>query len=398
MNKWGIIGAMPSEVACIRQKMDNPKETPCGRFTFVEGRIGSTAVVLAQCGIGKVNAALTAQLLIDRFGVSCIVNTGIAGAMGGGLEVFDMAVSDRLVYHDFEMRFLSKYPPYLDEIRADAALVSLAERAFARTGLSLRCLTGTVASGDQFIEDRALKQDIVRRLSPLCVEMEGAAVGHACAISGVPFVVIRTVSDNAEENANAASEFTEEQAASHSAALVLSMLALAQEEQAKEAAPAVEADAPSLRLIESFCVNHDLLTPGLYVSRIDGDAVTYDLRMVTPNGSEYLQNAGLHTFEHLFATYVRSGPCSGQILYVGPMGCRTGFYFIVRDALSREAVIALLQKTMDFIASYEGEIPGAARIECGNYLDHDLPTAREYGRRMAEILRDWTPEKMAYRT
>ncbi len=151
-----------------------------------------------------------------------------------------------------------------------------------------------------------------------------------------------------------------------------------------------------MKRIESFCVNHDLLTPGLYLSRVDGDAVTYDLRMVTPNAGTYLENDGIHTFEHLFATFVRNTEYSDRVIYVGPMGCRTGFYFVVRDSISKEEVIALLQKTMGFIAEYEGEIPGASRIECGNYLDHNLEKAKRYASSMASVLEGWTPEKMAY--
>ena len=90
-----------------------------------------------------------------------------------------------------------------------------------------------------------------------------------------------------------------------------------------------------MKRIESFCVNHDKLKPGMYVSRIDGDAVTYDIRMVVPNARVYLENDGLHTFEHLFATYVRNSADSDNIIYVGPMGCRTGFYFITRDCVSK---------------------------------------------------------------
>ena len=152
-----------------------------------------------------------------------------------------------------------------------------------------------------------------------------------------------------------------------------------------------------MKRIESFCVNHDKLTPGLYLSRVDGDAITYDLRMVTPNVGPYLENDGLHTFEHLFATYVRNSAYSEQIIYVGPMGCRTGFYFITRDSVSHEEVIRLLQDTMAFIAAYEGEIPGSSRIECGNYKDHSLPKAREYAARMTPVLAGWTPEQMKYK-
>ena len=99
-----------------------------------------------------------------------------------------------------------------------------------------------------------------------------------------------------------------------------------------------------MKRIESFCVNHNKLKKGLYLSRVDGDAVTYDLRMATPNSGTYLENDGIHTFEHLFATYARNSAYSERVIYVGPMGCRTGFYFIVRDTVTPSEVIGLLQK------------------------------------------------------
>lgn len=151
-----------------------------------------------------------------------------------------------------------------------------------------------------------------------------------------------------------------------------------------------------MKRIESFCVNHNKLKPGLYLSRVDGDAVTYDLRMVIPNGGVYLENDGIHTFEHLFATYARNSRYSDQVIYVGPMGCRTGFYFIVRDSVSKEEVITLLQETMAFIAGYEGEIPGSTAVECGNYREHNLEKARKYAAQMQDILKSWTPERMKY--
>lgn len=152
-----------------------------------------------------------------------------------------------------------------------------------------------------------------------------------------------------------------------------------------------------MKQIASFCIDHDTLGKGLYTSRVDGDVVTYDLRMVVPNAGVYLDNAGIHTFEHLFATYVRNTPYSDRVVYVGPMGCRTGFYFLVRDSLPPAEVISLLQDTMGFIAAFEGPVPGAQKsCECGNYLNHDLAAARVYARDMAEVLKDWTPEKMDY--
>ena len=149
--------------------------------------------------------------------------------------------------------------------------------------------------------------------------------------------------------------------------------------------------------ITSFCIDHDLLGKGLYVSRIDDDIITYDMRMVVPNAGSYLENAGLHTFEHLLATYVRNTPVSKAIIYVGPMGCRTGFYFLTRDTLSKQAVISLLQEAMRFIAAFEGEIPGAQLSrECGNYLDHALDKARVYAKDYLEVIKEWTPAKMEY--
>ena len=151
-----------------------------------------------------------------------------------------------------------------------------------------------------------------------------------------------------------------------------------------------------MKRIESFCINHNKLKKGLYVSRIDGDCVTYDLRMAVPNSGVYLENDGIHTFEHLFATYVRNSACSDQVIYVGPMGCRTGFYIILRDSISKETAISLTQETLSFIAAYEGEVPGTTAIECGNYLEHDLAKAKTYAADMAEVLKGWTEEKMVY--
>lgn len=149
--------------------------------------------------------------------------------------------------------------------------------------------------------------------------------------------------------------------------------------------------------ITSFCIDHDILPKGMYVSRIDGDIITYDLRMVIPNGGIYLENDGLHTFEHLFATYVRNSKYSNDVIYAGPMGCRTGFYFLTRDAIPKEDAIALVQDTMQFIKDFEGDIPGAQESkECGNYLDHDLAKAKAYAADYAEVIRNWTCEDLVY--
>ncbi len=149
--------------------------------------------------------------------------------------------------------------------------------------------------------------------------------------------------------------------------------------------------------IASFSVNHDILEPGMYLSRIDGDCVTYDVRMKKPNGGEYLANGAMHTIEHLFATYARNTALSDQILYVGPMGCRTGFYLLVRDSVSHAEAIRLVRDSMAFIAAYEGVIPGTNKIECGNYLEHDLDGAKREAAAIAATLADWTPVLIYYK-
>ena len=122
-----------------------------------------------------------------------------------------------------------------------------------------------------------------------------------------------------------------------------------------------------MKRIASFSINHDALTPGMYISRIDGDCITYDLRMKTPNAGEYLDQKGLHTLEHLLATYLRNTESSDEIVYVGPMGCRTGFYYLTRDTMSKQEALDLFRETLDFIIGFEGAIPGAeAPRECGN--------------------------------
>lgn len=151
-----------------------------------------------------------------------------------------------------------------------------------------------------------------------------------------------------------------------------------------------------LNKITSFSINHDTLEKGMYISRIDGDIITYDLRFVKPNVGPYLENDGLHTFEHLFATFVRNTKYSDLIIYFGPMGCRTGFYFVVRNELSHELAIKLVQDTCEFIKNFTGEIPGSKKEECGNYLDHDLNKAKRYANEYLEIIKNYTIDKLNY--
>ena len=151
-----------------------------------------------------------------------------------------------------------------------------------------------------------------------------------------------------------------------------------------------------MKKIASFTVNHDKLKKGMYVSRVDGDVVTYDIRMKLPNGGDYLSGAAAHTLEHLLATHARNSRFSSHVLYVGPMGCKTGFYILLRDSVSDENALTLVKDAFAFARDFQGEIPGNTRVECGNYLYHDLSGAKALAADMCETLKTWSVEKFEY--
>ena len=145
----------------------------------------------------------------------------------------------------------------------------------------------------------------------------------------------------------------------------------------------------------SYQINHNTLQPGMYISRVDGDVVTYDVRFVRPNQPPFLPTPAMHTIEHLAATYVRNSPLKEHILYFGPMGCRTGFYFLTRG-ISHEQAIGLMAQAMAFTAAYEGAIPGVSAEECGNWLEHDLDGARLWAASMQKVLENYTEDALQY--
>lgn len=150
----------------------------------------------------------------------------------------------------------------------------------------------------------------------------------------------------------------------------------------------------NIERIKSFTVDHDKLLPGLYVSRVDGDVTTYDLRFRRPNTGDLIDNASLHSMEHMFATYIRNGALGPQIVYFGPMGCQTGFYLLVRDA-DNAAVLAEIRRTLARILAHEGPVFGSTRKECGNYANLNLDCAKsEALRYLAEL--DARPVTFAY--
>ncbi len=150
-----------------------------------------------------------------------------------------------------------------------------------------------------------------------------------------------------------------------------------------------------LKKIASFTVDHSTLKKGIYISRIDGDITTYDIRMKPPNMGDYLENKALHTLEHLIATFLRSGEKENEIIYFGPMGCRTGFYLLVRNIEPKD-VIELIKSAFKFSADFSGTIPGTTAIECGNYLDHDLSGAKQEANEFLLVIQNYTVERLKY--
>ena len=150
--------------------------------------------------------------------------------------------------------------------------------------------------------------------------------------------------------------------------------------------------------IASFCVDHTTLLPGMYLSRRDGaegEILTWDIRMKQPNKGSYLSPAAAHTLEHLFATYARNSAVKDGVIYVGPMGCRTGFYLLTRGLTPAQA-LELTVDSFRFMAAFEGDIPGASEVECGNYRDMDLPAAKAEAAAMLPVLEALTADQLHY--
>ncbi len=150
-----------------------------------------------------------------------------------------------------------------------------------------------------------------------------------------------------------------------------------------------------MKRIASFCVDHTKLRRGVYLSRQDDDIMTWDVRMKEPNKGDYLSPAGIHTIEHLFATYARNSAYQHGVIYVGPMGCRTGMYFLTRG-LTNQEVLDCIRESYRFMAAFEGEIPGATIEECGNYLDQSLDDCKREAAAFLEVLEGLTPDDMHY--
>ncbi len=222
MRTIGIIGAMESEVALLTEALAHGEKTEYAHNTFVVGDYGNNRLVVACSGIGKVNSACTAQIMVDRFHVDCIINTGIAGGLADEVKVGDVVISHTLTYHDFTLRFLTYRYPFAEQFTADKTMIDAAIEACKSHG-DINYYVKNIVSGDQFVTESAVKERIRAASDAYCVEMEGASIAHTCAMNDIPFVVIRTVSDNADDDAEMSFEQFAEQTARISAKIVLAM-------------------------------------------------------------------------------------------------------------------------------------------------------------------------------
>lgn len=221
MKRIGIIGAMGSEIELLKSFILIKEEKLIAGRTFYEGNVENTEVILVCSGIGKVNSAMSAQILIDKFNVDAVINTGIAGG-AGGVKVRDVVVSTEVFYHDMDKRILALSYPNLESFKADEKLVNLVNDVCKDENIN--CISGIIATGDQFIDNKDLKDDIVKRINPNAIEMEGGAVAHVCVSNKLPFVVIRCISDNADDSAQMDYDTFEKLAADDAAKIVLKLL------------------------------------------------------------------------------------------------------------------------------------------------------------------------------
>lgn len=229
MSKIGIIGAMELEVESLKSEMSVSRIEKKAGMDFYEGTLNGTSVVVVQCGIGKVNAALCVQLLADLFQVTHIINTGVAGSLNASLDIGDILISVDALQHDMDVTIFGYQPgevPQMGfrEFKADERMAELARAACEKVNPDIHVIPGRVVSGDQFISSKEVKQRLIQQFAGDCAEMEGAAIAHGAYLNGIPFVIIRAISDKADDSSEMDYPTFEAAAAKHSAALVKEMI------------------------------------------------------------------------------------------------------------------------------------------------------------------------------
>lgn len=229
MNKIGIIGAMELEVEELKSKMTASQIVKKAGMEFFEGVLSGTNVVIVKSGVGKVNAALCVQILADVFSVTHVINTGVAGSLNAKLDIGDILISKDAIHHDVDATIfgyaLGEVPQLgVREFPADDTLINLAQSSCEEVNPDLHTLVGRVVSGDQFISSKEVKNHLISDFQGDCAEMEGAAIAHGAYLNQIPFVILRAISDKADDSAEMDYPVFEREAAKHCARLVENMV------------------------------------------------------------------------------------------------------------------------------------------------------------------------------
>ena len=227
----GIIGAMEEEVEALKEAMEIRKTEEVAGMVFCEGVLFGKDAVVVRSGIGKVNAGICAQILVDHFDADMLINTGIAGSLDARIDIGDMVISTDAVHHDMDATIFGDpagQVPRMDTLAfpADGVLVEKAKAANEKANPEIRTFTGRVASGDQFISSAEAKERIVSMFHPLCTEMEGAGIAQAAYLNKVSYVIIRAISDKADNSAVMDYPEFERQAITHSVRLMKELVTL----------------------------------------------------------------------------------------------------------------------------------------------------------------------------
>ena len=225
----GIIGAMADEVKQIKEQLTDVQVETRAAMDFYKGRLGGKEVVVVQSGIGKVNAAICAQILADIYKVSAVVNTGIAGSLKAEIDIGDIVISEDALQHDVDAEAFGYEPrqiPQLDtfSFKADKRLIELAEECCSRVNPDIHTFLGRVVTGDQFVSQKEKKEWLTKTFGGSCTEMEGGAIAQACYLNNVPFLILRAISDKADDSASMDYPAFEAKAIQHSVNLMIEMI------------------------------------------------------------------------------------------------------------------------------------------------------------------------------
>jgi len=225
MKRIGIIGAMEKEIMQLRERVPDAKIINKASMKFYQGKMFDHEIIIVKSGIGKVNASICTQVLIDLFQVDIVINTGIAGSLDNEIEIGDIVISTETMQYDLDLRELGYalgQVPGLDNVafKASPTISELAHKLCKEVNADISVFLGRIASGDQFVADPILKGEINKNFNALCVEMEGAAIGQTAYLNNIPFVIIRSISDKADNGAKLDFSIFENESAIRSSRLV----------------------------------------------------------------------------------------------------------------------------------------------------------------------------------